>query len=1539
MKKLLFFLASTLSAAITNVRVEPSFAQAVIFYTAPTTAACSVQVWDMNLQSDESGPKATTQIATTSGSGSTVTVTTVLAHGLRTGRVYLADTGVPDWDGPKTVVITGTHTFTFSDGNAGDSTGGNVGMLVHDVNTDLFSGSDLDSRASANSSGGKNRIFVAGTRGVGTPAGGRVTYSRALQNNARHLYRITCGGDTHEGEFRTKNIPLGYLAIDYPQPETPGGPIQPTFETTARWDKATGVYMDRVIDPVTGSMYTQMDVPELIVDTAFAVSTSNTPTPIYATNWSNPGNVRTQDGSNATYAAATQDVICIQPYSIMGNNGANKAQWFTQNLSLENIIVTLRGSGATGASADNRSVGVALSRDWCQTAATEYRQVTLPETSLGNVTFPSGTAQGAFADWHSATQRPFKHLDVYTQQSYLNTSGTAVTWVPDTTFGSGGNPGVSLFNTNWLPGTKILIGTSTPCTTGTAYTIASVTNARNLVIEEDAGTLTNQRWCVQQFGIMIRKWTTSTDQIDLDYATFTLREARTAAIHFSGSAKIFGEKPVTDANGNVGYLSYNGTQGGNPNAVRFTSQDNGETRFILGFLNSLPGISGEVDAGSCAAIENSFSSTEPDAFFCLMSKTGGGRSIVEFKLWQSAGTEWQPKAVSGSPWSVCTTTSPVSPDPCLQPINKTGSYSLLDLIEDRNPLYDQSKFPGCGLRGIQSHYMYVTCQRSIQDTIAWWVMVDLDKPIGSYDPMDQSTNPVVAAMSTTNAVFRGWAGYHTGFVMPGGDTTAVFDPKFLRKNEATDRDGAGPFRMAIVGDAALNNTTDVSSCPANRWNYTNCSTIHVTSEPYDPDPGPTDSGAAGEFGTMAVGNGLRFFKCDPMASAYVRETITENVANSGCITYANDEYGRILAISGTAPDITLTVARGITASGMKNHAAGWSLYQWTQTDRNTLAVDVNMVWDFLNCPTGDDLDCANYAGGGTSHGSLSKYAAVGYSYSADSGLAQVAWPNPTAASYKGTPAVNLNIPFFVWPTYAGKFGFRFAGPVQRYNANNHVDFDPARENAFRFYMDSRPHHAGAYGPAYHYAFEKVSGATYLYQYKQQVQGDRRLPWIKHLSFMIESERKTLVDKSGPSSSLADNSGDHYKKCIAWAANECVSGSKFGDIFVNLPYATSSTSDYICGGYGTGEQDICAGPVDPMIGPEIQFWFGSGPNMGRGRHIRKLGWGMRETQKNASSIPTPKVGPNGKWLGPLWTAFANDHRSGGTMMKLAPIPAEDGYDRTTFVPVPLSVGSVPAGMSVAVAQVEYGYAFHGTPAQLYCSERRESCLATNEKVIGDSAVSNVWTTLNQNGSWQYTWTTLTSGTPYTLTFSSPHKFSSDLRVRATTQTTNSNYYKGWPINITSPTVVELVGSNAGDIGAGGTVTSMVEKIEAPFAYSGESIAVAGATNASPIEITTATRSTFQTGSRVCISGVGGNTAANGCWQITATGPSAFTLTGSTGNGSYTSGGTVTPGGVPCTSSCTVVVPGRSGHVLHYRWRYLDSTGALVATGNTNTTVVP
>jgi hypothetical protein len=65
-------------------------------------------------------------------------------------------------------------------------------------------------------------------------------------------------------------------------------------------------------------------------------------------------------------------------------------------------------------------------------------------------------------------------------------------------------------------------------------------------------------------------------------------------------------------------------------------------------------------------------------------------------------------------------------------------------------------------------------------------------------------------------------------------------------------------------------------------------------------------------------------------------------------------------------------------------------------------------------------------------------------------------------------------------------------------------------------------------------------------------------------------------------------------------------------------------------------------------------------------------------------------------------------------------------------------------------------------------------------------------------------------------------------------------------------------------------------------------VEGATNATPIVITS-TAHGFSNGDLVAITGVGGNTAANGNFAISSVAANTFELDGSVGNGAYTSGG--------------------------------------------------
>tara|TARA_R100000808_G_scaffold4669_1_gene14907 strand:- start:249 stop:893 length:645 start_codon:yes stop_codon:yes gene_type:complete len=70
-----------------------------------------------------------------------------------------------------------------------------------------------------------------------------------------------------------------------------------------------------------------------------------------------------------------------------------------------------------------------------------------------------------------------------------------------------------------------------------------------------------------------------------------------------------------------------------------------------------------------------------------------------------------------------------------------------------------------------------------------------------------------------------------------------------------------------------------------------------------------------------------------------------------------------------------------------------------------------------------------------------------------------------------------------------------------------------------------------------------------------------------------------------------------------------------------------------------------------------------------------------------------------------------------------------------------------------------------------------------------------------------------------------------------------------------------------------------------------LSITGATNADPIVITTSSTTNLETGMKVTIAGVGGNTNANGEHRITVIDSTTFRLNKVAGNAAYTSGGTI------------------------------------------------
>jgi hypothetical protein len=233
------------------------------------------------------------------------------------------------------------------------------------------------------------------------------------------------------------------------------------------------------------------------------------------------------------------------------------------------------------------------------------------------------------------------------------------------------------------------------------------------------------------------------------------------------------------------------------------------------------------------------------------------------------------------------------------------------------------------------------------------------------------------------------------------------------------------------------------------------------------------------------------------------------------------------------------------------------------------------------------------------------------------------------------------------------------------------------------------------------------GAVHISGQLYQYFSDPRFPLQrKSIPTQATSGGYSLRDISEPRSVISDTPRDNYAYCVVVADGECRAGSKAGDVFFNVP---ELQWPFCTGGDpNPANLDVCITNM-PAYSSTLMQWY--------------MGVDSADSRRRSRNLTGGLVGPKSIFVYPLAKAVADGSYALFTKgvvlnnvgaidvwkVKIPPLPAPDGVDRTGYVPFPVSITSPPDATDNAI--VKFWYAEYGT----YCGSRAESCYAAATSV--------------------------------------------------------------------------------------------------------------------------------------------------------------------------------------------------------------------------------
>lgn len=1149
----------------------------------------------------------------------------------------------------------------------------NLIPLIHDVDPTLFPGSNSDARAESYSSG-TARTFVIGKRRAERGSDGH-WYSRALQTYKTHYFERTCDAVVTTGTFRTDNILLGNTYSDPVPYDTPVGKgyydmngftAWPEF---IKWDKTDPTAQaETIIDTQTGLLTKRVAMPNDEPVTYAPPAGPHDFNNVTGSGWTNPSNIMVDDSSSTTFSGTGKDWLFV------GDNG--------YNYGTESLVLAIKGWCSVGAcTGTNKDIEACFSINggatcWPNDTDAKYQNISLGTTANPSTYVELGTVAPILASWTPAGYMPPNYRDnMALLVGYVNVdAGGVVTWSYTTL------PNQTFFNPNWLPGTKITIGASL-CTITVNTSAISVTVVPANCVPALTVPVTGAAYYSSGFGFKIRKRTTSTDQINLQYATFVTSTSTSLDWPASGSAKRCSDFPVRNTvTGEDGYYCVMLSTG--ISMLYWIGTTTGTSNYLGFFQIAATGSGVDTFGGICSGGERTFLGTfgTPTAsqhFYCSQSdsNTPPKRVIIDCTL----NITNQPGTFAPS---------------CVNLTKSSTGKDLIALIvaftASDTPTFDPNSF-GCNIDGRQDFKLVGVCQRSAQDTLAWRFV---------FDPLRISNDAgcvggglpgcIVAMQSSWGHAPARWCVMHTPFVTGQGDYVWTSGKYF---DGTYNNLGDGPYKSNITVGSLASATgaiaPGVGACPAGTLS---CDTVTVDGPPCDESP---------QTGEAAISPCSKNSSWVGLQDAVVGDIFT--------VEFNYGEWLRLAAKTGNV----WTLQRGYGNRGTSTHG-GTSLSAYCSSQDFSLPyTNWNWVWNTVADPHG-----ANASGTDV---------VIAWDYSH-------ANPNPTV-TLGGNPywdTANCPVGACYGIRTTGALGDpaqirvsespRFAGAkgateyVER--AQDHPSWlqYTALASEKLWFTDGRP-----LVPQNDISdeFTLVSGQLYVAT-STTSDGDNLTLIGGALANLGGLNRKLVptigycgtqplrdISSATTGNQILDTTADDGKYCIARKVNECRTGSSPGDVYANCSnqFKQSGSTKFTCSGQDQNLfNNLCFMNQVTYLNSVNQMGFGGGNDL-TGLYGRGLSKGFGH-YKLFNGFWSAQAMPDASWV--MYPGFY-----GILLSKLPPFPAADGIVRTTFVPVPIN--SLPAVGGADNVIVEFGYAENGDPANRFCTSRQETCIAKDDTV--------------------------------------------------------------------------------------------------------------------------------------------------------------------------------------------------------------------------------